>query len=218
MSLLREPPAAARRGLQSANLRRPVSWESPMIQNQLGGIIARGINAWCKSATASFLSAALLVAFPAEAASPAPIKLAMFDFELEDFTDRPLSAGETPSDTEQLKRVTDEVRQLLAQSGRYSLIDVGGADAAAVKAHTLRDCNGCDANIALKLGAEQSFVGVVKRISRTEYTIRFQIRDATTGTVVATEDSGLRMGADYSWNRGAARLIKDRLLESQPRQ
>ena len=189
-----------------------------MIQDQAGGNIVRRIRAWRKSATASSLCAALLAAFPAEAASGAPIKLAMFDFELEDFTDRPSPAGETPSDTEQLRRVTDEVRQLLAQSGRYSLIDVGGADAAAVKAHTLRDCNGCDANIALKLGAEQSFVGVVKRISRTEYTVRFQIRDATTGTVVSREDSGLRMGADYSWNRGAARLIKDRLLESQPRQ
>jgi Protein of unknown function (DUF2380) len=187
-----------------------------MIQSQLGGIIACRFNAWCKSATACFFCAALLAAFPAEAASPAPIKLAIFDFEFEDFTDR--SAGETPSDTEQLRRVTDEVRQLLAQSGRYSLIDVGSADAAAVKAHTLRDCNGCDADIALKLGAEQSFVGVVKRISRTEYTVRFQIRDATTGTVVSREDSGLRMGADYSWSRGAARLIKDRLLESRPQQ
>lgn len=39
-----------------------------------------------------------------------------------------------------------------------------------------------------------------------------------TGAVVADENSGLRMGADYSWNRGAVRLIKDRLLESQPKQ
>ena len=187
-----------------------------MIQNQLGGIIACRFDAWRKFATAaSLLCAALLAAFPAGAASGAPIKLAMFDFELEDFTDRP---GETPSDTEQLRRVTDEVRQLLAQSGRYSLIDVSSADAVAVKKHALRDCNGCDAGIALKLGAEQSFIGVVKRISRTEYTIRFQIRDAPTGTVVSTEDSGLRMGADYSWNRGAARLIRDRLLESRSQQ
>jgi hypothetical protein len=54
----------------------------------------------------------------------------------------------------------------------------------------------------------------VKRISRTEYTVRFQIRDARTGAVVSNEDSGLRMGADYSWNRGTVRLIKDRLLEA----
>jgi hypothetical protein len=188
-----------------------------MIQNQAGAmIIACRFNAWCKSATASLLCAALLAAFPAEAASPAPIKLAMFDFEFEDFTDR--SAGETPSDTEQLRRVTDEVRQLLAQSGRYSLIDVGSADAVAVKAHTLRECNGCDADIALQLRAEQSFVGVVRRISRTEYTVRFQIRDARTSAVVSSENSGLRMGADYSWSRGAARLIKDRLLESRTQQ
>ena len=84
-----------------------------------------------------------------------------------------------------------------------------------MKAHTLRECNGCDADIALKLSAEQSFVGVVRRISRTEYTVRFQIRDARTSAVVSSEDSGLRMGADYSWSRGAARLIKDRLLAQQ---
>ena len=180
--------------------------------------MARPINVWCKSATASLFAAALLAAFPAEAASPAPIKLAIFDFELEDFTDRPLAAAETPSDAEHLRRVTDEVRQLLAQSGRYDLIDVGGAGAAAVKAHALRECNGCDAGIALKLGAEQSFVGVVRRISRTEYTVRFQILDARNGSVISSGDSGLRMGADYSWNRGAARLIKDQLLESRAQQ
>ena len=183
-----------------------------MIQNPPGRIIACRFNAWCKSATVSLLCAALLAAFPAKVASAAPIKLAIFDFEFEDFADR--SAGETPSDSEQLRRVTDGVRQLLAQSGRYSLIDVGSADAAAVKARTLRECDGCDADIALKLRAEQSFVGVVRRISRTEYTVRFQIRDASTGAVVSREDSGLRMGADYSWSRGAARLIKDRLLET----
>jgi hypothetical protein len=82
----------------------------------------------------------------------------------------------------------------------------------------LHDCGGCDAGIALKLGADQSFVGVVRRISRTEYTIRFQLRDARTGTVIATGDTGLRMGANYSWSRGAVRLVRDRLLEAQPRE
>lgn len=180
------------------------------------GIIAHRIGARSTCvAAASLLCAALLAALPASAATSAPIKLAIFDFELEDVSAGASSAGETPSDTEQLMHVTDEVRQLFAQSGRYSLVDVGAADAAAAKAHTLRDCQGCDAAIALKLGAEQSFVGVVRRISRMEYVVRFQIRDARTGAVVADENSGLRMGADYSWSRGAARLIKDRLPEIQ---
>ena len=79
----------------------------------------------------------------------------------------------------------------------------------------LRDCDACAAAIALQLSADQSFVGVVRRVSRTEYTIRFQVRDARIGTVISEGDSGLRMGADYSWSRGAVRLIKDRLLENQ---
>jgi hypothetical protein len=156
------------------------------------------------------LSAALLVTFAAGAASP-PISLAVFDFELEDFSASP--EGTASADTAQLAKVNDAVRQLLAQSGRYELIDIGAADAPAAKTHTLRDCNGCDADIALKLGAEQSLVGVVSRISRTEYVVKFHVRDAKTGAVVAKGDSGLRMGADYSWSRGAASLLKAQLLE-----
>jgi hypothetical protein len=158
----------------------------------------------------SLLCAGLLVTFAAGAA-PAPITLAIFDFELEDFSASASSADTASSDATHLANVTETVRQLFAQSGRYRLIDIGGADAPAVRTHTLRDCNGCDADIALKLGAQQSLVGVVSRISRTEYVVRFQVRDARTGAVVATGDSGLRMGADYSWSRGAARLFKDQL-------
>jgi hypothetical protein len=175
---------------------------------------------WCgyKSVAACLLCAASLIAFSAGAAMPTPINLAIFDFELEDFSAGAVSTGQTPSDATRLASVTDEVRQLFAQSGRYHLVDVGDVDAAAAKARTLRECNGCDAAIALKLGAEQSFVGVVKRISRTEYTVRFQIRDARTGAIVSDADSGLRMGADNSWSRGAAGLIKDRILEVRDQQ
>ncbi len=168
-----------------------------------------------KSAATYLLCAALLVALPASAATSAPIKVAIFDFELEDFSAGASTVGETASDMEQLTRATDEIRELLAGSGRYRVVDVSTADAAPAKAHTLRDCDGCEAAIALKLGADQSLLGVVRRISRMEYIARFQIRDARTGTVVFDENSGLRMGANYSWNRGAARLIKDRLLEGR---
>jgi hypothetical protein len=170
--------------------------------------------AYCKFMTASLLCAAALMAFPAGAAWPEPVKLAIFDFEFEDMSAGASSTGAAaPSDNAQLANVTSSVRELFERSGRYSLVDVGNADAAAVKARMLRKCDGCDAAIAQQLGAEQSFVGVVKRITRTEYTVRFHIRDAQTGAILSDEDSGLRMGADYSWSRGAVRLIKDRLLE-----
>jgi hypothetical protein len=76
-------------------------------------------------------------------AAPAPITLAIFDFELEDFSASAPSAGVALSDAEHLANVTETVRQLFAQSGRYRLIDVDS-----VKARTLRDCDECDAEIA----------------------------------------------------------------------
>ncbi|WP_128926246.1 DUF3280 domain-containing protein [Bradyrhizobium guangxiense] len=144
-------------------------------------------------------------------ATPAPVALAVFDFELEDTTAASVS-GSAASDASHLAEVTGSVRDLLGQSGRYRIVEVGGE---AARAGALRDCGGCEAAIAKGLGADQSLIGVVRRISRTEYTLRFQVRDASTGAVLARGDSGLRMGADYSWKRGAVRLVSDRLVESQ---
>lgn len=144
-------------------------------------------------------------------ATPAPVALAVFDFELEDTT--AASAGASAaSDAAYMAEVTGSVREALGQSGRYRIVDVSGE---AGKGRALRDCGGCEAAIAKELGADQSLIGVVRRVSRTEYTFGFQVRDARTGTVLTRGDSGLRMGADYSWKRGAVRLVSDRLIESQ---
>jgi hypothetical protein len=144
--------------------------------------------------------------------TPAPIALAVFEFELDDNTAAP-AAGLAAADASYLAEVTGSVRDALGQSGRYRIVDVGSANGDAVKARALRDCDGCEAAIAQKLGADQSLIGVVRRVSRTEYTLGFQVRDARTGAVLSRGDSGLRMGADYSWKRGAVRLVGDRLLD-----
>jgi hypothetical protein len=167
---------------------------------------------------ATLLCLVAVVPLPSTASTAEPVKLAIFDFEFEDMSAAASAGTIAPSDSQYLADVTSSVRDLFQKSGRYRLVDVGSADAAEVKAGTLRTCDGCEAAIARQLGADQSFVGVVKRITRTEYTVRYQIRDAATGAVLSSADSGLRMGADYSWSRGAVRLIKDRLLEKQAQQ
>ncbi|WP_076857652.1 DUF3280 domain-containing protein [Bradyrhizobium mercantei] len=157
--------------------------------------------------------AALAAALPpAPTAASAPIGLAVFEFELEDATAAPAS-GLAGADAATLADVTKGVRDQLAQSGRYRLVDTGGVTTEAVKARALRDCDGCEAAIAQQLGADQALIGVIRRVSRTEYTVGFQVRDARSGAVASRGDSGLRMGADYSWTRGAVRLVGDHLLE-----
>ena len=181
----------------------------------------RGDNdeAWRRAET--FLSDEIreVLASPAKhTATPAPTKMALFDFELEDTSAAAATTGETASDAKELENTTDAIRKLLTQSGRYTVVPVSGTDADAVKAHAVHGCDGCGAKIAQQLGADQSLVGVIRRISRTEYTVQLQIRDARTGNVISSDYSGLRMGANYSWSRGAERLVRDRLIEPQQQQ
>jgi hypothetical protein len=58
-------------------------------------------------------------------------------------------------------------------------------------------------------------VGVVTKISMTEYTVTVQVRDARNGAVLNTFTTGLRIGAGYSWVRGVAWLMKNRVLASR---
>ncbi len=165
-------------------------------------------------ASALLLGAILLTPCSTRAEPPPPVKLALFDFELEDFS-AGAGLGGSARDSESLARATAEARRLVAESRRYSLVETSGVDAPAATEHWLRKCDGCDAAIAARLGADRSLVGIVHRVSRTEYWIRYQIRDARTGTLVTNARTELRLGADYSWDRGARWLIENRLLASR---
>lgn len=164
--------------------------------------------------TAAALLGAWLLAWaapvPADPA-PAPVKLAVFDFELEDISASAASAGESPADAKILQAVSEQARQVLAQSGRYSLVDTGPAEAAAAKAHALHGCDGCEAGIARSLGAAQALLGVITRVEKSSYAVRIQISDAQTGKIL-DQQSAVFLGGDDGWASGAASLIRHRVL------
>ncbi len=164
----------------------------------------------CLVAAALLLHAEAIVVAAEVTRATAPIKLAIFDFELEDLSAGP---GESPADTHLLKQIAADSRVMIMNSGRYSLVDVSRANAPEVTGRWLHQCHGCDAGIALKLGAQQSLLGYVTRISRTEYMVRILITDAKTGNIVSDLRTGLRLGADYSWDRGVKSLINHQILK-----
>jgi len=144
----------------------------------------------------------------------APIKIAVFAFELEDFS----AAGEhgsTPIETSYLAQSTEEAKQQLLQSGRYSLIDTAGVDTGPAKGQGLRNCKGCEAAIAMQLGADQALIGVVTKISMTEYVVRFRVSDARNGALVSSFTTNLRLGTNDSWSRGVRWLMQNRMLASK---
>ena len=156
---------------------------------------------------------ALAAAQAAETAAPSPVKIAVFPFELEDFSAGAAYVPPDDIDREQLRLSTEEARRLIAASGRYQLIDVGNANDQAASAGKLRDCDGCDARIAAALDADRSMIGIVTRITRMEYTVTYKLRDARSGALVDVKQTDLRMGANVAWSRGARWLIENRLLE-----
>jgi hypothetical protein len=160
----------------------------------------------------------LLVAVPAALAAEdarRPIKLAVFDLELDDFSAGGPLAGESPVETARLQRMTKLTRDLLAQSGLFEIVDVDGSGAQMVAAHWLRKCNGCDAEAARDLGADMSFVGFFRKISVMEQYLELRIRDARTGQLVHISQTDLRGETDESWSRALRFLIRYELVEPQ---
>ena len=162
---------------------------------------------------AIILAPAIVLAALTAAGAAEAVKIAVFPFELEDFSAAAAYVPPDDIDREQLRLSTEEARRLIAASGRYQLVDVGAVDDQAAKAGKLRDCVGCEARIAAGLDADQSMIGIVTRITRMEYAVTYRIRDARSGAIMAVAQTDPRMGANVAWSRGARRLIESRLLE-----
>lgn len=149
---------------------------------------------------------------PSKAAEPEPVKIAVFDFVLDDRSAGRGIIEQDPIDTESLQLATEEARRLIVDSGHYSVVDTSSVVAEMLAAGGVQHCNGCEGPLAKKLGADQAMVGVFTRVSRTEYTLQILIRDTETDAVVANASTGLRMGANYSWPRGVKWLMNNRIL------
>jgi Protein of unknown function (DUF2380) len=152
------------------------------------------------------------LAFPAPGAISMPLKIAVFELELEDVSAAGVASKvESAADLSRMQTVTSEARRVLKESGRYSLVDTAGVSATAVKERMLRSCGGCDSGIALTLGADLSLIGVVTRVAQTEYYVSLQITDTKSGKVV-NQQNAFFTGADDAWASGVRLLLKHGIL------
>jgi hypothetical protein len=69
--------------------------------------------------------------------------VAVFDFELIDTSLEGASRGARPDEQERLARLSDQLRQRLRDSGRFSLVDFTPI-ASEAQASNLQACGGCD--------------------------------------------------------------------------
>jgi curli biogenesis system outer membrane secretion channel CsgG len=155
-----------------------------------------------------------MAASPAQSTAAPAVRIAVFKFELDDQTPAAALQNKATSTAAAMDKVSEEARSELAQSGKYSVIDASTTDLNTVPNKAMRDCEGCEASMALKLGADQALIGVVKRATQTDYYVWIQIRDARTGKILDQEAANFA-GSEEGWPSGVRMLIRHQVLPAK---
>jgi hypothetical protein len=151
---------------------------------------------------------------PAQAAA---LRAAVFDFELVDTSLEGEMMGKSAVETARLKMLSDRLRDALAASGTYEIVDIAPFREEAFRSN-LQSCGGCDRRMARELGAEVAVTGVVQKVSNLILNINIYIRDAATGALLDGGSADIRSNTDESWTRGLDWLLKHRILKPEATQ
>ena len=146
---------------------------------------------------------------PTEAADPP--RLAVFDLELLDTSLQGQMNGPRADEHERLLRAGDQLRKELGESGKFRIVDISPANAAAHQSN-LQACGGCDVKLARQLNADLEMTGVVQKVSNLILNINLYLRDVHTGRLITAASADMRGNTDESWSRTMRYLIHERLL------
>ena len=108
-------------------------------------------------------------------------------------------------------RAGDQVRKALADSGRFTVLDIAPVNVAA-HGSNLQACGGCEVALARQLGADLVITGTVQKVSNLILNINFYLHDVHTGQLVTAMSADMRGNTDESWTRAADYLLRNRLL------
>jgi Protein of unknown function (DUF2380) len=133
--------------------------------------------------------------------------VAVFDFELIDTSLEGAIRGARADEQERLARLSDQLRQLLRDSGRFSLVDITPI-ANEAQGSNLQACGGCDIRLARRIGAELAITGTVQKVSN----LILNLNNASSGATIAAMSADMRGNTDETWSRALDWLVRNRLL------
>lgn len=162
------------------------------------------------------LTAAVIAALlPGMATAGDPVSVAVFDMGFENFSQEVDYGASNAAEAARIVMLSAHLRDLLAASGRYRVIDAGPAAADPRANGDVFSCNGCEAPLARELGASRSVTGRVQKMSVLVQTVILRERDVATGEVVSLYQTDIRGNTDEAWRRGLDWLVKNRLLRQE---
>src|SRR5262249_55965066 len=137
--------------------------------------------------------------------------VAVLDLELIDTSLEGAIRGARPDEQERLARLSDRLRQLLRDSGRFSLIDITPI-AHEAQASNLQACDGCDIQLARRIGAELAITGTVQKGSNLILNMNIYVRDASSRATIWARSADMRGNTDEPWSRTLNWVVRNRLL------
>ena len=157
-----------------------------------------------------------LTLFPA--ASFAVQKAVIYPFDLIDqsqqFEIGLMPKGLDPEDKRRLQIITAELTKRIKESGRYDVVDSAPIAKDIEDKSPMYKCNGCEDDLAKKVGADVAFIGTVRKASDVLFTVSVYVRDVAGEKVVLQGSSEIYGNTDKMWSR-AVNYIVDRRLFAQ---
>jgi hypothetical protein len=117
------------------------------------------------------------------------------------------ATGSRADERVRLRRLGDQLRHRLAESGRFSLVDITPV-ASEARETNLHACGGCDISLAKRVGAQLAISGTVQKVSNLILNMNIYIRDVSSGETIAAMSADMRGNTDESWSRTLDWLIR----------
>ncbi len=163
----------------------------------------------------SLLGLAALFVLPVNAQKPT--KIVVFDASLIDSSLEGEMLGENPEETQRLKAIVQQVRKSLSASGKYQVLDMEPVsrdlEEILARVRHLHDCNNCELPVAKQLGADQSMVMWVQKVSNLILNFNIVIKDVQTGGITNSSFVDIRSNTDKSWQKGVDYMLRNRILK-----
>lgn len=154
-----------------------------------------------------------LAVFPALAV--AAEKAIIFPFDLIDqsqqFEIGLMPKGIDPEEKRRLQVISEELTRLMKESGRYEVVDTAPIAKEIDDKSPIHKCNGCEDDLAKKVGADIAFIGTVRKASDVLFTVSIYVRDVKNQKIIHQGSSEIYGNTDKMWLR-AVNYIVDRRL------
>jgi hypothetical protein len=122
----------------------------------------------------------------------------------------------SPAETARIRTMTHALKLALETTGQYRIVDLAPIETQIDAVKDIHDCNGCEVELAKKVGAQVAVVAWAQKVSNLILNLNIRIEDVATGVMLRGGSVDIRGNNDQSWDRGLKYLLKERVFRAGP--